>query len=555
MRTIAIAALITTLGWLALRWLPAFSRKVIGQFHVLADHVPLFVVAAMILPLGARLALLPVLPSPEPYIHDEFSHLLVADTLTAGRLANPPHPLWRHLETIYVLQRPTYSSIYPIGQGVILAVGKVLTGNAWAGVLLAVALMCGAITWMLYGCLPPQWAAIGGFLAAFRFGLAEPWVNSYYGGAFCAFGGALLFGALCRLQRSPSLAMASLAGLGWSIVWLTRPFESLLLLMIFWGFIAAVLVRDRRFLRRWLIPILLILLIQISTACVTAFHNRAVTGSVTRTPYLLSQRTYGVPQTLLWQPPIQEPPLQFAELKASYKWQRSAKDWTNVHVLLGLRHNCFWAWRFFIGPWYSLPIALLVFLLKDWRVIASSGIMFGAVTTTALYPFFFPHYIAAYTCVICFLIVKGFTVLHELHVRRHLGSLTVLFLISVASMRSIAWIPFHGSPGLLRAQIAQRLLHLGRQHVVFVRYDANHSFHDEWVYNSANIDASPIVWCRAIDPADDFEVTRYYKNRQIWIADVGAGMVRLSPYQPGTPTSTTKGIAQESKVFVLRSQP
>jgi hypothetical protein len=57
----------------------------------------------MLAPLVVRLAVLPWRPPPEPWVPDEFGHLLVADTLLAGRLANPPHSLWRHLETIYVL--------------------------------------------------------------------------------------------------------------------------------------------------------------------------------------------------------------------------------------------------------------------------------------------------------------------------------------------------------------------------------------------------------------------------------------------------------------------
>src|ERR1022692_1460452 len=69
------------------------------------------------LPVALRLLLLPHHPAPVPDIYDEFSHLLVADTLRHFRLANPAHPFHRFFETFFVLQEPTYSSIYPVGQG------------------------------------------------------------------------------------------------------------------------------------------------------------------------------------------------------------------------------------------------------------------------------------------------------------------------------------------------------------------------------------------------------------------------------------------------------
>src|SRR5580693_5041063 len=108
--------------------------------------------AALVLALGfvaLRLALVPLMPVPIPVVTDEFSHLLLADTLLHGRVSNPVHPFWPHFESIHILMQPHYVSAYFPGHALWLASGRFVTGNAWAGVLAECAGFLIAVYWML----------------------------------------------------------------------------------------------------------------------------------------------------------------------------------------------------------------------------------------------------------------------------------------------------------------------------------------------------------------------------------------------------------------------
>jgi hypothetical protein len=499
-----------------------------GARDVFVRRQWLFIVTVALLPVVIRLLVVPWVPVPVPRVPDEFSHLLVADTLGSGRLANVTHPLSRYFETAYVLQTPAYASIYPIGQGAVLALGRVITGHPWGGVLLSVALMSGAVVWALYGCVPAGWAVMGGAIAALHFGLASQWIDSYWGGAFCAFGGALLFGALVRLRQGPTTAMTGIAGLGWSIVWLIRPYESLLLFACVWVVLAVLTIGPRW--RQWVLPLVVLASVQVLAGAVTLVHNHAVTGSAFTLPYRLNQRIYGTPQSFYGQQPIPAPDITVAELHSLFVWQQKQKEDLDEHPVRQFGRVVRDFASFYVTPWYAVPAALVLLLVNEAAVLIAISLIAIALVASAMYPFFLLHYVAGYTCLVVFLITRGLMRLSIVPIGRlpagrwaaalliagGVLSATPFTTVSTA-LATASTVP---EPPWLREQLVQRLDALGGQHAVFVRYDPGHSFHDEWVYNTANIDDAAIVWCRTMGEAEDREAIRYFEGRTIWLVTV-----------------------------------
>ena len=69
----------------------------------------------------------------------------------------------------------------------------------------------------------------------------------------------------------------------------------------------------------------------------------------------------------------------------------------------------------------------------------------------------------------------------------------------------------------------------GKQ-LVIVRYGPKRNCLDQWVYNSADIDKSKVIWAREMDAANDLDLMHYYKDRKVWLVRMDTEPATVTPY-------------------------
>lgn len=517
---IEIALALLLAAFILLRpWIETAARRFAGR-------TLRCMLALATLPVVLRLASLPYHPVPVPNIYDEFGHLLVADTLRHLRLANPMHPMHRFFETFFVLQEPTYSSIYPLGQGMVLAFGKLLFGVPWAGVVLTTAAFCALTYWMLRAWVSPLSSLAGGLLAVMEFGPLNTWMNSYWGGSLAACAGCLVFGALPRLRESGRVRDGVLLGIGLGFHILTRPFESVFLLLSAALFLIPVK-------PKWS-PALAAALLIVAALGLTLLQNWRVTGRITELPYQLSQYQYGVPAALTFQSDptshVDLTPQQAMEYKSQLSFRNSGTE-TITSYFQRLAYRVRFYRFFFLAPLYvALAAYLIAYRSPHWLWVLFTLTLFAMGTN--FFPAFQYHYIAAVTCLLVLASVTGLDRIAQWHGGREAAAL--LFFLCVIDFGLFYSRSFVSNPSKVerRVKVNRALQETPGQLLVFVRYSPQHVFQDEWVYNEADIDASRIVWARDRGPADNEELRRYYPKRAAWLLDPDVQPPKLIPYQP-----------------------
>lgn len=495
---------------------------------------------------GIRVLLLPLLGVPLPWVSDENSYLLMGDTFAHGRLANPAHPEWPSFETFHVLSQPTYSSIFPPAQGLALAIGEVL-GHPWIGVLLSIGAMCAAIVWMLQGWMPARWALLGGVLTMLNLGVVSYWMNGYMGGAMAAIGGALVLGALPRMQRQQRVRDSLLMGLGIAILANSRPVEG----FVFCLPVAVVLLvwlggKSSPPLRvsapRLIGPLIVVVLL---TGAFIGYYNWRLTGNALLLPHALYLNEHFTP-IFLWQrlkPIVHYRNQPFEDIYNG--WTREFYRGTRQDIFrVSLEKvRAFMAAFLWAG---SLPILVAMPLVLRDRKVRLLVLQF-MVCTAGLFLVVYsgPHYTAPITCVIYALLVQGIRHLRTIGWKsRRAGiafSRAAIVLLVVATgghLYHVVHDPDHpylwafdkGRGSDERVKVEQLLEHEPGNQLILVRYAPSHNAHHEWVYNSADIDGQKILWARELGSEQDRKLLSYFKDRKVWLFEPERDWAHLKPY-------------------------
>jgi hypothetical protein len=217
-------------------------------------------------------------------------------------------------------------------------------------------------------------------------------------------------------------------------------------------------------------------------------------------------------------------------------------------------------WKFFLGWCLTIPAAIGAFAsavasfknrrsvhrLLGWMGGTAAALIVLVHSQTV---WINPHYMAPLVPFLWCWIGLGLATLSSWTMYRfEVGLLLSITCVSFAAL--LMWDEFetnvsltanHNEWHLQRRDIESKLQSTDRRHLILVEYDASHSVHEEWCYNSADIDCSKIVWARDLGSAKNERLLEYFSDRTIHRLFVGMGSATLEAIESRQATRVPIG--------------
>jgi 4-amino-4-deoxy-L-arabinose transferase-like glycosyltransferase len=409
---------------------------------------------------------------------------------------------------------------------------------------------------------------LGGAIAMLRFGVFGYWANSYWGGNVAAIGGALLLGALPRIKANTRWQDATLMGIGLALLANSRPWEGLVLslpvaVLLLWWIFGKQEPRFRVSLRSIVLPLAIILSL---TAGWLMYYCWRTTGHALRPPYQVYEETYGSVPVMIWQDVRPRPDYRHPVL-AKLEADQETTLYQSYFRFAGQLFRVFSAVAFFLGPILILPfLGLLAALPKEFSITQLSRRSRDILVILLIFTlgseasvFYNPHYSAPATCLVIALILialrklrmwnrrgvflaRAVTVACVIIIGLRIGTERLHLPIDHAgTYYRFQFFQYEPKGWFPRAEIEDQLEGMPGNHLVIVRYSADHQPFPDWVYNAAEIDRSRVIWARDMSPAENQELTNYYASRTAWLLEPDVAPPRLERYSSAERTPVATG--------------
>lgn len=543
---------VLALTFILIKTKPAFLQRIEKFGKRLSYRRGLSVFLTIVTVMVARALLLPWLPIPVPFVHDEFSYLFQASTFASGHVTNPTPAGWAYFETFHINMRPSYHSMYPPAQAMFMAAAQVLHAHPWWGVWLSTALMCGAMCWMLQGWVSPPWALLGSLLCLVRFGTYSYWMNTYFGGSVAAMGAALVIGSLPRLKHQLKPRYGLIFALGLGLLANSRPYEGLvfsipfLFAALFW------LLQDRiKIPRKALVTAPAFALLTVIVAGML-YYNWRCTGHALLFPYTLNQQTYHITKPFVWQERYPIPNYNHHVMRVFYVFHEM-QDYYSRGIpgfypqFLRQRFQVYY-------DFYMWPLFVLIFIAgwqmmkrPKWRIFPITVLLVLASLMIVLWPPE-PHYPAPLVGVFLIMTIYGFRLAWTWQPKgwlvgpmfvRSVAIILVLwsfvplvqkaldpFDIAQNSVEHETWVP----SSLERARIQAQMEQTPGRHIVFMHFHHWETGAVFWIFNDPDPQTSKVIWAYDMGDEANHQLMQLYPGRSSWFVDKGIQNITAVPY-------------------------